>query len=219
MQRRAQFMAHVGEEGALGAARCLGRILGRTQFRRAGLDQALEMVAVGHQFKFGLLAQRDVARYRQMGNFASHVDGDCMGFHDAALAIEPDDGVLEHGLLAIEDPAMQFDKSIAIFWRDKIEYGLPGNLIKRRGLDHLQAGRVHLQQPPFGIQQLHAFRLVGDDFPEFFFAARQTGPVFFRSLQQPEHITAQQHGKHEETCCHRQCLVRFFPPACEVVIT
>jgi hypothetical protein len=51
IHRRADFMAHVGQEGALGAVGRFGLILGAAQFPRAFIDQLFEVLAVAFQFR------------------------------------------------------------------------------------------------------------------------------------------------------------------------
>jgi len=50
IHRRADFVAHVGHEGALGPARLFGFLLGRHQFRSALGNAALKQRTLGHQF-------------------------------------------------------------------------------------------------------------------------------------------------------------------------
>ena len=59
--RGAQFMAHVGEEDALGAVGGFGRVTTLRQFGGAGKYQLLEVVAVPDQLGFVLFARGDVA--------------------------------------------------------------------------------------------------------------------------------------------------------------
>jgi hypothetical protein len=51
IHRRADFMAHVGQEGALGAVGRFGLVLGAAQFPRAFIDQLFEVLAVAFQFR------------------------------------------------------------------------------------------------------------------------------------------------------------------------
>ena len=62
-------MAHVGQEGALGAAGALGGVLGQGQLAGAGLHQALEFEAVAGQLTFGAFLFGDVG-----GDAAQRVD-------------------------------------------------------------------------------------------------------------------------------------------------
>ena len=62
IHRRADFMAHVGEEGTLRPARRLGCLLGFGQFGGTRLDERLEMVAVMFELGLDPLARGDVGR-------------------------------------------------------------------------------------------------------------------------------------------------------------
>jgi hypothetical protein len=62
-------VAHVGQEGALGAAGALGGVLGQGQLAGAGLHQALELEAVAGQLALGALLFGDVG-----GDAAQGVD-------------------------------------------------------------------------------------------------------------------------------------------------
>ena len=60
VHRRADFVAHVGEESALRLIRRDRRVLGTGEFRGARNDEFFELVAVCFQFDFGELAFGDV---------------------------------------------------------------------------------------------------------------------------------------------------------------
>jgi hypothetical protein len=49
IERRAQFVAHAGEEGALGAVGDLGALLGRLQFERARAHQLFQLLVIAVQ--------------------------------------------------------------------------------------------------------------------------------------------------------------------------
>jgi hypothetical protein len=85
VHRRAQFVAHVGEEHALGAVGGFRDVARRGQFGGARTDQVFEVIAVLHQFELGLLASRDVG---------------VRAYHPAGIAR----AVAAHHHAAIEDP-------------------------------------------------------------------------------------------------------------------
>ena len=60
VHRCAQFMAHVGEEHALGPVRRIGRVARRRQFRRAREHEFLEVMAVLLEFPVGSLLPGNV---------------------------------------------------------------------------------------------------------------------------------------------------------------
>ncbi len=64
MHRRAQLVAHVGEESALGAVSGFGGILGGGEFVGAGFDLAFQIRLVVAQLRLGGLAGSDVAEGR-----------------------------------------------------------------------------------------------------------------------------------------------------------
>ena len=72
--RRAQFVAHVGEEGAFCTVCRLGGVLGRAQFVGAFLHHCFKMVAMCFQFPFGLLACGNVMNDRKQQGFTVAFD-------------------------------------------------------------------------------------------------------------------------------------------------
>jgi hypothetical protein len=66
VHRRADFMAHVGEEGGLGAACRLGLVERDSELRRAFADQPLEIVAVAVQLLADAFLFGDVLLHRNV---------------------------------------------------------------------------------------------------------------------------------------------------------
>mmetsp|Transcript_18214 Transcript_18214/g.43670 ORF Transcript_18214/g.43670 Transcript_18214/m.43670 type:complete len:579 (-) Transcript_18214:81-1817(-) len=62
VHRRADLVAHVGEEGALGQVRCLGGVRGIGELGRACRDEFLQVVAVALQFESIAPLARDVGQ-------------------------------------------------------------------------------------------------------------------------------------------------------------
>ena len=71
VHRRADLMAHVGEEGALGAAGGLGLVARLGKRRSTFAHHGLEVLAMTLEFGFDLLARADVALHRQHVGFAA----------------------------------------------------------------------------------------------------------------------------------------------------
>ena len=74
VHRRAQFVAHVGEEGAFRTAGRFGGVLGDVQFGGALFHHCFEMIAIGFQLPFGLLACGNVMHDRKQQGFTVAFD-------------------------------------------------------------------------------------------------------------------------------------------------
>ncbi len=82
-----------------------------------------------------------------------------MGFEPAARPLEADHFELQCARPALEHPADQFAESGAVRLGHERRHAVAAHLLERVGLDHPQAGRVHLQQRAIGGEQFHALRL------------------------------------------------------------
>ena len=101
VHRGADFMAHVGQEGALGAIGFLGDFLGQRQFAGAGGDQFLEVVAMFFEFGVGLALCRDVVDEDHQVRFAVHLYRFGRDADQVALSVGADAGALEVAQAAV----------------------------------------------------------------------------------------------------------------------
>ena len=75
IERRADFVAHVGKEGALGTVGRFGFVPRQAEFVRACLDQAFQPFAILRQLRFDLLA-------------LGHITGAADGADDLAVVVD-----------------------------------------------------------------------------------------------------------------------------------
>jgi hypothetical protein len=133
VHRRADLVAHVGQEVALGLAGGVGHLLGLAQLRGALLDHVLEVLAVALQLVVGLLLLGDVARdAQQEARLAVRVqDGDLHRVHEARAAPR------EHLFLGDVDHLARFEHRAVLHCE---EVGLvPGEQVVHVAADQLVA--------------------------------------------------------------------------------
>ena len=89
---RTNFVAHVGQEGALGAVGRLGLVLGQCQLVRSLIDQLGQMVAVLIELGLRALALRNVGNEGDQMILAVELDRGCRDADIADLATASDKG-------------------------------------------------------------------------------------------------------------------------------
>ena len=100
VHRRAYFVAHVGEEGALGDACGFGGFLGSGQLDRTRCNQSRKLVTMHFEFGYGLMALSDIHRNaeRQPATIRHRPETYRANVPDAFAAIAAANPVLTFGL-------------------------------------------------------------------------------------------------------------------------
>ena len=97
VQRRADFVAHVGEKGALGNAASLCGVFGNNQILGARFHQRLQPFTVGRKLGLNLLALRNVLNQPDGHPLALHVHGRQRKLNGKFLPILSQGGQLHAG--------------------------------------------------------------------------------------------------------------------------
>ncbi len=154
VHRRADLVAHVGQEVALGLVGGIGLLLGDDQFGRALVDHVFQVLAVAQQFLVDALLLRDVARdAEQELRLAVHVeDGDLHRVHDAG-SVTRVDGLLRdvdhlarrqhRAILQREEVGLVLGEHVVDVLADELLARIAQELLARLvEADEAQGGRV-----------------------------------------------------------------------------
>ncbi len=115
----------------------------------------------------------------------SVAQGDRVRGEPGALALETDHLELQRARFAGEDAAVQVRERRPILGRHDVDDGQAAHLVDALGLDHREAGGIHIEQPALLIHQLHAFGFGLDDCPQpsFAFLQRELGATPVRNVE------------------------------------
>src|SRR6476661_7008622 len=97
-----------------------------------------------------------------------------MGLQPAAIAPHSDDLELQGLVLTGTNPIVKRAERCAILWGNNIENALSGDLVKVLRLDHLKAGRIHVQQRSISRDELHALGFRLEDRAQMGFGAQSS---------------------------------------------